>query len=502
LARLGQPRAQVLALGPLMPSLLRNVGVNLLGFAGGKLAAALTGILLLRALRPEAAGVYGAALGFAALFQSLADLGLGSCLTREVGRQPRQAQAWFSRGFYAQVAQTALAGAALALFLWLGGARGVEPALVALAFGIPALASLGTPVAAALQGLERFGLQSLASTGASLLNASALGLLLLLGRAEPRWALLASVSAAAVGVLLWAWAAWRGGLALKRCRPAEIAAFWRQSLPFAAVSVSNQLYVRVDQALLAWLLGTGPLGFYVAAVRLVDQLVPLLNALNGPLYARLAQLQGSRRRSARLDAVQKLNQALRYMGALCLPLGVGGSLLAGPLVTALLGADYMPAAAQAFVFLAWVPALIGLHSNLLHGLNAVGLTRRLAQIFAFNLLVNVGLNLWLVPRYGIVASAAVSVLCEAVNLGAAWALARGAELGPSLRRAFWPALPAALGMGALLLWLRVPLQASLGAAAALALVPLGALAYGLLLLAFGFAGPEERALWSRLRSRG
>lgn len=73
-----------------MRSLLRNVWINILGFVGGKLAAAVTGILLLRALHPNAAGIYAAALGFAALFQSLADLGLGACLTRQVGAHPKQ----------------------------------------------------------------------------------------------------------------------------------------------------------------------------------------------------------------------------------------------------------------------------------------------------------------------------------------------------------------------------------------------------------------------------
>ena len=116
-----------------MASLLKNVGINLLSFVAGKAAAAITGILLLRALRPEAAGIYGAALGFAALFQSLADLGLSACLTKEVGSQQKQADRIFSQGLQAQVLQITVAALALTLFLALGGAKGIEPSLVALA---------------------------------------------------------------------------------------------------------------------------------------------------------------------------------------------------------------------------------------------------------------------------------------------------------------------------------------------------------------------------------
>jgi O-antigen/teichoic acid export membrane protein len=487
-----------------MASLLRNVGVNMAGFVAGKLAAAVTGILLLRALQPEASGIYGAAIGFAALFQSLADLGLGACLIREVGGHPRHADQWFSRGLYAQLAQTAVAGLALTVFLWLGGPGDVQPGLVALAFGIPALASLSTPVASTLQGLERFGLQGLTATAASLLNALALACLLLWGKASPQAALAASVGAAALGVLLWAWAAWKGGLRLRHARLDEVTELWRRSLPFALLTVVNQLFVRVNQAILVWILGSAALGPYVAAVRLVDLMVPVLSALNGPLYARLSLLlgpdgrQGDQARQGR----ENLARALRFMAALGLPLAVGGSILAGPLMRALYG-DAFASGTAALVWLAWVPALIGISANIYHGLNALHLTGRLARFFIFNLGLNIGLNLLLIPRFGFAASAAVAVLCELANLSYAWHAASRAGMGLSLRRSFWPALPAALGMGAtlagLLLWsplssLGPALQASLG-------IGIGAAAYAGLLWVLGFFGPDERLQLGRMWRR-
>jgi O-antigen/teichoic acid export membrane protein len=478
-----------------MASLLRNVAVNMLGFLAGKAAAAVTGILLLRALQPEAAGIYVAALGFAALFQSFADLGLGACLTRLASSQPKKAAQWYSLGLAAQLLQATAAGLGMALFLKLGGAHGVEPGLVALAFGISACASLATPAAAVLQGLERFGLLGTLTTTASLLNAAGLGALLLAGAASPRAALAASLLAAGIGLFLWLGGARRAGLRLKAVSLGGVLTLWRQSLPFALVSVSNQFYIRVDLALLAWMLGTGPLGFYGAAVKLVDLMVPVLGALNGPLYARLAGLhgvKGSGKKAALARAWGNLNRALRFMALLCLPIGVGGSLLAAPLVAWLFGGSFTPAG-PALAWLVWVPALIGIHGCLLHGLNAVGATLRLAQIFGLNLLLNIGLNLWLIPHYGITASAAVSVLCEGVNLLAAWILARRLGLAPSLKGAFWPALPAALLMGVLL--------SRLPAWPAPALVAAGMAGYGAALLALGFLGADERAQLRRVMGK-
>lgn len=484
-----------------MPSLLGNVGRNLMGFFAGKAAAALAGILLLRALRPEAAGVYGAALGFAALFQSLADFGLSACVTRQAGARPAQAGALLSRALVAQALQVLAAGLALGLLVRLGGAAEVDGRQVLLAYAYVALNSLASPVAAVLQGLERFSLLGVLTTTASLLNAAALGALLLWGQVDPSGALQASMAAAALAGLVWAWGARRAGLGLQWVRFSQVVRLWRDGLPFALVSVSNQIYVRVDLAMLAWMAGTGAVGFYVAAVRLVDLLVPVLGALNGPLYARLSRLQGQAGRGsarAHAQARDSLRRALRAMGALCLPLGVGGSLLAGPLMAALFGPAFLPGAA-ALAWLAWVPALIGIHGSLLHALNAAGRTLRLGQVFAFNVLVNVGLNLLLIPRYGIAGAAAASVACEVVNLGAAWILAGRAGLAPALGVVLWPALPAALGMG---LGLHLALAAwahSVSLAWTLGLVAAGASAYAVLLAVLGFVGEEERAVWRRLR---
>jgi O-antigen/teichoic acid export membrane protein len=181
-------------------------------------------------------------------------------------------------------------------------------------------------------------------------------------------------------------------------------------------------------------------------------------------------------------------------------LGVGGSVLAQPLLMALYGEGFA-AGAAALAWLVWVPALIGIHSSLLHALNASGRTLKLAQVFAFNLGLNVSLNLLFIPRFGIAGAAAVSVLCQSVNLVAAWVLARRASLAPVWKAAFWPALPAALGMGLALWSLAGTLPAWPLGLRLPALIAAGALIYAALLGLLGFVGPDERAIWHRLRVR-
>jgi O-antigen/teichoic acid export membrane protein len=161
----------------------------------------------------------------------------------------------------------------------------------------------------------------------------------------------------------------------------------------------------------------------------------------------------------------------------------------------LYGASFAPAG-LAFAWLIWVPALNGIHGLMLHAMNALGKTRLIAAIFFANLLLNVALNLALVPRYGYVASAALSALCEVVvMLGVLWVLRReGMDLG--LGRMLWPSVPAAALMAFALLALPEPLgwQTPFW-------VFLGALIYALALATLGFFGAEERGHLMRLLGR-
>ena len=82
--------------------------------------------------------------------------------------------------------------------------------------------------------------------------------------------------------------------------------------------------------------------------------------------------------------------------------------IAKELCAALFGPDFAGDCPVPWAFCLWVPALSGILGCLLHGLNAVGKTLGIAKIFGANLVLNVALNLWLIPHYGIVASAGVS----------------------------------------------------------------------------------------------
>jgi O-antigen/teichoic acid export membrane protein len=467
-----------------MPSLLQNVRSNFAGFLAGKAFAAGAAVLLPRLLHVEKMGLYTSAWGMVAVVSVVSDMGLASYLTREVSRQRPLASAFFYRGLAMQGIQLALAAGVLAIVMSFGRGSGLSSSLVALAFIASALASMGNPFSATLQGLEQFKVTGIVTSMASLFNAIALGLALYL-RPEPAMAFGALAVSGVLGVALWVAVMIRLDLLSAPPQKWRLWEIFRGALPFAMVSTVSQIYVRVDLMILTLMLGPQTLGQYGVAVVVVDRIVPMLSALAGPLYPRLSA-------DFKSDSLQR---ALRYLSALCLPLGMGGCLLATPLMAWVFGAEFGEAG-RAFRWLAWVPALIGMHGAMLHAMNALGKTKLIALVFLANLVLNVGLNIALIPRYGYEASAAISTLNEAVVLAAvSLILAKsGFELG--LRRWLWPALPAAIGMGLLIALLPAPQgwQVPLW-------IGLGALAYALLLWALGFMGQDERMHLRRLLGR-
>lgn len=486
-----------------MPSLLRKVGSSSLGFVAGRALAGLAGVLVLRALGPERSGVYGAALSFAALFSVGATLGLDSALAGAVARDPAGAGGRWSAGL-AQVALQALATAGLlALFLRLGGGARVPSRLVMTAYAVLAVNALGQVSAGAMQGLGRFGRQAVLGSLASGLNALGLALLLVAGGVGVMAVVRMALLTATLGAGIWWWGrpaeldwAWP--------RPRVMARSWRAGLPFALLTLGNLLFLKVDQVLLAYLVLPAALGLYVAAVRLVDLLVPALVALFNPLHPHLAERfnrAAGGADEAAAEARRALERGLKYMAAVSWPLGVGGSLLAPYLVQALYGPAFGGAAA-ALALLVWVAALSGLQGTLMQAVHGLGRTSLLATLYGVNFVVNVVLNLCFIPRYGILASAVISVTGELLNLAFLWWWCRRAGLGLSPRTLLWPSLPAALGMGLALGLLGPPAVRGMNPqVAAGLLVACGAALFAGGLAMLGFFGPDERRLLGRLLGR-
>lgn len=237
----------------------------------------------------------------------------------------------------------------------------------------------------------------------------------------------------------------------------------RAALPVALSTFAVVVYARSDQIVLGVVGDPGELSGYAVAVRVVEAInfIPIaIGAIALPTFSHLEGFD-----EARLRRIAE--RAVRYVALVILPLAVLATVAGGPLLRVLFGDRFGQEGAALAVLLwahffasCWVlarPILIARRREAYLSLLAI-----IAAV------VNVGLNLWLIPRYGGVGAAWASLLAYASPFAAAVFLApvRDSFARP-LRAAFRPAVAAAALLGTLA-WLPSDLVVKLGAFAVLA----------------------------------
>jgi len=171
------------------------------------------------------------------------------------------------------------------------------------------------------------------------------------------------------------------------------------------------LIVTFDVLLLGIIAGSRDVGLYTAAYRiclLVTTVAVATHVVFLPLIARAA-LEGN-------SAVSRvISRSISLTSAVAIPLTTGGIVLAGPLLVFFFGAEY-GAAARAFQLLLASIAILSLHGITHNLFVAFHRTRREAVIFGAGAVINMMLNLALIPRYGLTGAASATLAAEAFIL--------------------------------------------------------------------------------------
>lgn len=206
------------------------------------------------------------------------------------------------------------------------------------------------------------------------------------------------------------------------------------------------LLFNADLIYLRVVTGERAAGFYAAAYAFIAFAANLSVAWAHsvmPAIARPGQDPGVR------DAVYARAQSLAFLAAV--PVAAGGAVVAGQLIQVVFGDEYLPAATALVWLLPAVP-IAAVREVVTAGLIAMpGGERQLVRINAISVAVNVALLVPIVPRFGVVGAAAVTVATEAVRLAIAFRASRQAGYGSPPVRRFLRPLAAALVMMSVLI---------------------------------------------------
>lgn len=468
-------------------SLGRVTTLLLLGRAAGYVLALGNSVILARILGVDRLGAYAYAMGLAALFGLLPNLGISTVVTRAIARDP---DAGTGVVWAAMRAQALLAGGvliAIPAFAAILPEQPVPLGYVALAAAQLAIGTLSWPYLAVIGGRARYDCLALAELAS---GAAGTGFLLAAGALHGGVAafLWAHILAAGVAVVVARRAA-RPFLPTGGARGVRISALFRQAAPFGGTAAVQSLYTRLDILLLGQMASTVALGLYNVAYKPTNLAVYFGATVAGTLFPLMAQASGT-------EAPVAFHRAMRGLGAAAPAMALAFSGLAGPLLRVLYGTEFA-AAAPILILLAWSAAANWLYAPLGVALQARGQERWWLASLAGGLALNAAANLWAIPRLGAFGAAAATLASEVALLSFGAVLVRR-KLGilPSLR-AVLVGLGATAAGGAVL-WV-------LGAVGAVPATLAALLVYGGLLSLFRIVTAEDAALvigWVRQAAPG
>jgi len=178
------------------------------------------------------------------------------------------------------------------------------------------------------------------------------------------------------------------------------------SLPLTATRSADVLDKRVDTILVGFFLNPTAVSFYTIGKQVAGFVQSPASALGftvSPTYSSL-QTQGDTEKAATV-----LEESLTHILLLYLPAAAGLILVAEPMVRLVFGSEYTGAApvVQLLALYAVLHAVSSLVSN---GLDYLGRARERAIIKTVTSVLNVVLNVILIPRIGVVGAAAATVV--------------------------------------------------------------------------------------------
>jgi O-antigen/teichoic acid export membrane protein len=468
------------------PSVRRRVAFNTAVQVAGKgavLAIAAGSIAVLtRYLGPDDYGRFTLALMYMQLFGVLADVGLLTTVVRDVSKEPERTEELVGNALTLRLLLSLLAialGAALSLAL--PYAHDVRIAIV-LAGGPLLLGMLNTSLVAVFQARLRMGRAMIAEVVG---RAAGFGLAVAVAALDLGF--YAVMGAAAGGALVTLVVTWSLSRGLVRARFLADRAVWRPllaaSLPLGLALAINELYFRADTLVISLFRPYEDVGLYTLAYRILEFTLALgtvfLTSVFPVLSSRVAQGGPAVGRT--------IQSAFDFFVIVSVPLAAGGAIAAPAVIDLAGGSDFSEASTPLQVLLvagglAWI--------NGVFGYALIAKERQLNALWlnVVGLCVNVGLNLALVPEYGIVAAAVITVFSELVILvGSYFLMQRHFEFFPR-PGLLLPVLVAAAAMSAVL-W---PLRDT----SFFVLLPVGTAVYAGLLLAIS---PSSRAALAGIR---
>ena len=383
-------------------------------------------VAVARGLGPAGFGLYSYALATVALFAFLGQAGLDALLIRELVRTPQRAANLLSEGLLLRFCGAACAGLASLAAVFLAAPEGMQAAtpLVAI-LALAGVLQSGWVAESWLQANRRFEDTAKAKIAAYAIGAALRFCSLLSAEPLIALAIVAVLESAIAAALLWRASRHRLALDLVALRPPDrrhALALAHLASPMLLSAFTIAIYSRIDVFMLGRMLGGDAVGLYSAGTMLSEGLYLLPTAVMAAVAPRLAGVYLHDRGAFEVG----VHRFLRLLSTGGLIIAACTTLLAPHVIALLFGARYTAAAEvlQIHIWSTWA-VFVGCASDpwyINHDMRRFYLIK--TSVAA---ILNVVLNLALIPRFGINGAAwatVVSYISSSIFVGACFASTR------------------------------------------------------------------------------
>lgn len=462
---------------------VRNSTLVLAANVVSRLVALVMVIVLARSLGPTQYGRYTTMVSFSAIISVLSDIGLDTLYTREAARSPERQPAYLGMVLLTQVPLGAIAVVVFGLALGTADLRDlILPGSLLLVLTTYSQVLRNTFYATGRLGFEviailvQIAIQAVGIIGGARLH---LGVTFFVFVYAASYAFVALYCMVVIPVFRV------GSIRLGFSR-AMLWRWLRLAFPFALGALLTNLYFKADVPILQHFRPYAEVGWYTFAYKPFEalQFVPL--AIQSVVYPVLAVAH--HQTPDRMELFY--GRFLKILVLLGWPLTLGTFLLVTPIGRLF---NLFPESVPSLRILAFGIVFLFANSAFTAMLYAIDHQDWFVWVTAIASVVNIGLNLVFIPRFGYLAASAVTVVTEAsISVAGYVFVARRYRL--RWIRLLWRGVMAGLVMGVVLFPLRDH--------SILLSVPAGIVVYlGALVLLRAVDREEWRALWSGVRGR-
>lgn len=392
-------------------TIFRNATFITFGAIALKGLSFLFNIFVIRRLGGDRFGQYSIVLGFVGLFSIFAELGMSQYVMREIARD-RSAK---ERLFWNLVAvRFLLAILGMVGITAAGSAFGYSTEILLGIFIFTTtflLAAFLQPILEVLTAYERLDYVTVVNFIGRFVFMLFGGVLLYMGGSY-LWLVVAGLVQIPIQIALALWAAQRHGIRLLPIRldlnswPSLI----RSGIPFGLISLFLGIAFSIDTVMLSWYEPDYVVGWYNVAYGLVPSLLIFFRGFKTAIVPSLT-------RTYAVDPGQVnpwYHRSVKFIMMTSLPIAVGGMLVAFPMIRFLYTDEFIPSG-LALQILIWDVPFLMFASFCGNMTTIVSEEKAAARIYGINTIANVILNLYAIPRFGLVGAAMVTVITDLIG---------------------------------------------------------------------------------------